>query len=97
MHLDTRFVWPNLELPLVAEQGYCQGLRSHFGILVDGTVVPCCLDGEGVITLGNIQTNNLVSILNSARAKAIGNGFKQGFLAEELCKRCDYRMRFKKA
>lgn len=96
LHLDTRFVWPDLLLPVLEEKGFCYGLTSHFGVLVDGTVVPCCLDGGGNMALGSIIDDDLNNILNSPRAKVIIKGFRQRKIKEELCKRCDYRTRFKK-
>jgi radical SAM protein with 4Fe4S-binding SPASM domain len=74
--------------------GGCHGLSSHIGILSDGSVVPCCMDGEGIINLGNIHERKLKSILESERALAIQNGFARGVATEELCKHCGYRERF---
>lgn len=96
LHFDTEFTWPNLELPRLGERGTCYGLRSHFGILADGTVVPCCLDKEGLIPLGNAQTEEIAAILEAPRAQKILQGFKQRKLAEELCQRCPYIERFQK-
>lgn len=94
LHFDTEFVWPAMDLPVLGERGTCYGLRSHFGVLVDGTVVPCCLDKEGVIPLGKIPDAPLSEILASPRARAMVNGFGQGRLVEDLCKRCNYIERF---
>lgn len=95
LHFDTEFVWPSMDLPEQGNKGRCYGLSSHFGILVDGTVVPCCLDKEGVITLGNIHEQRLDDILNAPRAQNMLKGFKRGHLEEDLCKRCQYIDRFK--
>jgi radical SAM protein with 4Fe4S-binding SPASM domain len=84
-----------LDLPILGELGRCHGLSSHFGILVDGTVVPCCLDKEAAIALGNVQDAPLADILGSPRAMAILNGFGSGKLVEELCQKCQYIERFK--
>ncbi|MBC7740984.1 MAG: SPASM domain-containing protein, partial [Bdellovibrionaceae bacterium] len=62
--------------------------------LVDGTVVPCCLDKEGNIPLGQIQEQSLLDILASERAQNILKGFKQKKLIENLCQRCQYIERF---
>jgi MoaA/NifB/PqqE/SkfB family radical SAM enzyme len=97
LHFDTEFVWPGLELPVLGERGRCHGLSSHFGILVDGTVVPCCLDKEGAIPLGRIDERPLAEILSAPRARAILEGFRQGRLVEELCRRCQYIERFEPA
>lgn len=95
LHFDTEFIWPALDLPVLGTAGTCYGLSSHFGILVDGTVVPCCLDKEGAIPLGQIQQEPLVQILASARTQAILAGFREKKLVEGLCQRCQYIERFK--
>lgn len=94
VHYDTEFTWPALDLEILGSQGTCYGLKSHFGILVDGTVVPCCLDKEGVIPLGNIQSTPIRDILMSPRARSMVQGFQKRTLVEELCKRCNYIERF---
>lgn len=94
LHFDTEFTWPSLDLPVIGEAGRCHGLSSHFGILADGTVVPCCLDKEGVIPLGHVQESPLLEILEMPRARAMIQGFRERKLAEELCRRCPYIERF---
>ena len=89
-----RFDWPDLEAEDGGDQVFCYGLRDHFGILSDGTVVPCCLDREGAITLGNIFTDDLNAILDSPRAKAMRSGFSCRKATEELCRKCGYARRF---
>ncbi|MBK9295219.1 MAG: SPASM domain-containing protein [Oligoflexia bacterium] len=95
LNFDSRFVWPSMHLPIVGLEGTCYGLKSHIGILADGTVVPCCLDKEGVINLGNIYESNLSEILKSPRAEAIMGGFHKGLRVEELCQKCSFINRFK--
>ncbi|MBY0371399.1 radical SAM protein [bacterium] len=94
LHFDTEFVWPAMDLPVLGEQGVCYGLKSHFGVLVDGTVVPCCLDKEGAIPLGNLHDTPLRDILAGPRAQALLAGFRRGELVEPLCQRCQYIERF---
>ena len=88
------FEWPSLEAQSSGDAVFCRGLRDHFGILCDGTVVPCCLDGDGVISLGNALEMPLNAILNSQRAWAIYNGFSHRRAVEPLCQRCGYARRF---
>jgi radical SAM protein with 4Fe4S-binding SPASM domain len=95
IHFDTYFEWPSLDNPLYGD-GTCQGLSSHIGILADGRVVPCCLDGDGIITLGNLHTSSLYDILVSQRAAAMKKGFENGKAVEELCQKCSYKKRFDK-
>jgi MoaA/NifB/PqqE/SkfB family radical SAM enzyme len=97
LHFDSRFEWPSLEAPLVGTFGTCHALKGHIGILADGTVVPCCLDKEGVIPLGNCLTQRLDSILISDRAIQMREGFDKGTLVEELCRHCSYIKRFSKS
>lgn len=91
---DIEFIWPDLKNDIYEEYGFCWGLRDQVGILVDGTVVPCCLDGEGIINLGNIFKNGLKDILASDRANNIYDNFSNRKVVEELCKRCGYRIKF---
>ena len=72
----------------------CYGLRSHFGILCDGTVVACCLDSEGKLALGNIFESNINDILNSQRAQNIRKGFSDRNVSEEFCKTCTFSNKF---
>lgn len=94
LHYDTEFTWPALDLPLIGTHGTCLGLKSHFGILSDGTVVPCCLDKEAAIPLGNVHNSTIQNILQTTRALNLVNGFKKRILVEELCQRCNYIERF---
>jgi len=89
-----RFEWPDLGTKEYPAAGFCHGLRNQAGILVDGTVLPCCLDSEGIINLGNIHTTPFGEIIESPRAKAIFDGFSRKEAVEELCRKCGYRKRF---
>ena len=90
----NRFAWPDKEATMYGNDVYCYGMRDHFGILCDGTVVPCCLDSDGVIALGNVLETSLDEILSSPRAQAIKKGFECRSASEELCKRCGYAQRW---
>ncbi|SMB78779.1 radical SAM additional 4Fe4S-binding SPASM domain-containing protein [Desulfonispora thiosulfatigenes DSM 11270] len=93
---ETKFTWPNLGINDISEKGFCYGLRSQIAILVDGTVVPCCLDSDGVINLGNIYEKKFTEIINNKRSLNMVNGFSQREVVEPLCKKCGYRKRFEK-
>ncbi len=95
LHFDTEFIWPSLDLPVLGLKGTCYGLSNHFGILAEGTVVPCCLDKEASIPLGRVQDSSIMEILESPRAKKILQGFRDRKLVEDLCQRCQYIERFK--
>lgn len=90
-----KFDWPDPE----AEAGgveFCLGLRQQAAVLCDGTVVPCCLDSEGRLALGNLFEESWSDILSSPRAKALIDGFSRRRPSEELCRRCGYARRFSK-
>jgi Predicted Fe-S oxidoreductases len=91
------YAWPDLSLPALGTRGFCRGLRNQAGVLVDGTVVPCCMDGEGAIALGDLHSSSLREILASPRARAIYEGFSRRELVERLCMTCGYRTKFDKA
>ena len=90
-----KFDWPS---PDAAEGGtqFCHALRQQIAVLCDGTVVPCCLDGEGRMPLGNLLTQELADILRAPRAQAIREGFSRRTPSEDLCRRCGYAARFNK-
>lgn len=94
LNQDHEFKWPDLKEEEDDGRGFCHALRSQAAILVDGTVVPCCLDGEGVINLGNIHQAHFSEIIEGERANNLYDGFSRREVVEELCKKCDYRRRF---
>lgn len=85
-----KFDWPDLSVESENDRVFCYGLRDQIGILCDGTVVPCCLDHEGDIALGNIHAEPLEQIIGSQRALNIYNGFTNRKACEALCRRCGY-------
>ena len=94
LEYGDKFDWPDLSAPEGGKGVFCYGLRDQLGVLCDGTVVPCCLDHEGDLALGNLLEQDLEEILNSPRSKAIYEGFSKRTAAEELCRRCGYARRF---
>lgn len=96
LHLAQKFEWPDMESKDSTTDIFCYGLRDQFGILVDGTVVPCCLDSDGNIPLGNVFEKPLGHILCSERANSIYRGFTARTGVEELCRRCGYAQKYMK-
>lgn len=88
-----KFDWPERTAPETGTR-FCLALRDQIAVLADGTVVPCCLDHEGDIPLGNLLTQELEEILASPRARSIYDGFSQGKPTEALCRRCGFATRF---
>ncbi|NFV70849.1 radical SAM protein, partial [Clostridium botulinum] len=91
---DHEFQWPDLKVKEDDGKGFCYGLRNQVAILVDGTVVPCCLDGEGIINLGNINKTDFSEIIDGERSNNILDGFSRREAVEELCRKCGYRKKF---
>lgn len=96
LHFDSRFEWPSFSLPQQGKQGRCHGAVNHIGIHADGSVVPCCLDKDAVINLGNVKEQALTDILNSDRFTKMRKGFLNGVLVEDFCQHCTFINRFKK-
>jgi radical SAM protein with 4Fe4S-binding SPASM domain len=88
IHFDSPFSWD--KNATVQENGFCYGLQTHFAILTEGFVVPCCLDKNAEIILGNIDEKNILQILNSPRTKAIVGGFSKKIMVDEVCQRCAF-------
>lgn len=93
---DYEFQWPALHEEEDDGKGFCYGLRNQAGILTNGTVIPCCLDGEGIINLGNINEKSFSDIIEDERAQNLVEGFSRRVAVEELCRKCGYRKRFGK-
>ena len=94
LQFGDKFDWPDLNAETENDTAFCYGLRDQIGILADGTVVPCCLDNNGSINLGNIFENDLKDIINSKKATDIYNGFSNRKAVEELCKKCSFARKF---
>lgn len=94
LEYGDKFDWPDLSAPEGSSRVFCYGLRDQLGILCDGTAVPCCLDHEGDLALGNLFSQEMEDILSSPRAKAIYDGFTARNAQEELCRKCGYARRF---
>ena len=96
LHIEygDRFTWPDMGCEDGGSSVFCYGLKDHFGVLCDGTVIPCCLDHEGDIALGNIFTQDIAEILDGPRATAMREGFRRRQATEELCRKCGYARRF---
>ena len=88
--VEQEFIWPSLDNDYYEEEGSCMGTRTHIGILVDGTVVPCCLDSNGSINLGNIYESSLEDIINGDLYKEIRDGFLNNKKIHPMCKHCNF-------
>lgn len=96
LNQDIEFIWPSLEGKCISESGTCWGVRNQVAILANGDVVPCCLDQNGDIRLGNIFENDFKEIINSDYSQKIVKGFEENKIIHNLCKRCGFREKFNK-
>lgn len=90
---DNEFEWPTLNNSEMSS-GYCYALKTQIAILVDGTVVPCCLDSDGIINLGNINNMSLDEIIHSNRYQKLQKSFQDRKPCEELCQKCTFKNKF---
>ena len=91
---DNEFIWPD-ETNGNESTGFCKALKTQIAILCDGTVVPCCLDSNGCIELGNIYHQSLDEIVNSGKFKLLKKSFQERKITEKLCLNCTFKNRFK--
>ena len=94
LEFDRKFQWPEAATgqdspPSAKREYFCKALRSQIGILADGSLVPCCLDHDGDIILGNLLHQPLEEILSSPRARAMTEGFRRHIATERLCENCE--------
>ena len=90
---DNEFEWPSINE--YKSDGYCYALKTQIAILVDGTVVPCCLDSDGIINLGNIFNNTPDEIINSEKYQTIKKSFQDRKPCEKLCQSCTFKNKLK--
>ena len=88
--MNKEFIWPDLNNNYYNEIGTCYALKDHIGILSNGDIIPCCLDANGIIKLGNIFNDKIDDIIDSKRYQKMLNGFKNNYKCEELCKKCNF-------
>lgn len=86
---DNEFEWPTITTKKTT--GYCYALKTQIAILVDGTVVPCCLDSDGIINLGNIFTETIAEIQKKERYRRLKKSFQDRKPCEELCQSCTFK------
>ena len=91
---DNEFIWPD-ETNGNESTGFCMALKTQIAILCDGTVVPCCLDSNGCIELGNIYNQSLDEIINGDKFKLLKKSFQERKITEKLCLNCTFKNRFK--
>lgn len=90
---DIEFTWPDINNKEIIEHGKCLALKDQIAILVSGTVVPCCLDNNGDIPLGNIFEERLEEILNKEQVITIRKNFENRIITCKLCKTCGFLKR----
>ena len=87
---DIEFIWPNINNEEIIKSGRCLALKEQVAILVDGTVVPCCLDNNGDIPLGNIFKETIEEILSKPKSIEIKKNFENSIITCKLCKTCGF-------
>lgn len=92
LEFDRKFEWPTAgekSPKKEKKQLFCKALIKQIGVLSDGSLVPCCLDHDGDVVLGNLLHQSLEEILASPRAQALIDGFKHHTASEKLCQNCE--------
>lgn len=95
LNKSHEFTWPDLDNDYYCDKGKCYGLIDHIGILVDGSIVPCCMDSNANVFLGNVFSDNFFEVINSDRVNKMISGFKNNIKCEEFCKHCGFLEKIK--
>ncbi|AXP09325.1 radical SAM/SPASM domain-containing protein [Campylobacter hepaticus] len=90
LHQDKLFKWPNLKEKAFYKKGKCHALKEQIGILSNGNLVPCCLDTQGDIYLGNVFKDDFIKLLKSPHVEAMKKAFKKNERIEKLCQTCEF-------
>lgn len=89
LEFDRKFEWPSANASSAKREVFCKALLKQIGVLSDGSLVPCCLDHNGDVVLGNLFHQSLEEILSSPRAQAMIEGFQHHTATEALCLNCE--------
>lgn len=89
LEFDRKFEWPSANASSAKREVFCKALLKQIGVLADGSLVPCCLDHNGDVVLGNLFHQSLEEILSSPRAQAMIEGFQHHTATEALCQNCE--------
>lgn len=92
---ENIFTWPDVDNDILVD-GFCYGLKTHIAILSNGDIVPCCLDANGEIKLGNIFEDSLDDVLNGDTYRTLLRSFENNKALHPLCKSCNFKNRFNK-
>lgn len=93
---DNMFTWPDITSNALSQNGTCLGAKQQIAILSNGDVVPCCLDTDAHVLLGNIFKQSLDEIFNDEPYKQLVKEFNDHKIHNPFCLRCTYRLRFSK-
>lgn len=90
LSFGKEFIWPDNGSKLNNE-GKCYALKDHIGLLSNGEIVPCCLDGNGSLSFGNIFKDDLSQIIKSERFNKMKNELQNEIRNCDLCKKCNHK------
>lgn len=90
LQLSSRFTWPDGKTMLTGKARSCYALRDQVAILANGTVVPCCIDAGGILSLGNIFRQDMEDILEQEKAIRLRQGLQNGIFTETFCRSCGF-------
>ncbi len=88
---DKMFEWPSLSKEALSSVGSCLAISGQIGFLANGRVVPCCLDANADMELGDMKVQSIDEALNSDKAQRMLRGFKENILLEKMCQTCGFR------
>ena len=87
------FDWPTADgsLPDYGPRSHCFAMKDHVAVLCDGRVLPCCIDCDGVMPLGNLNEKPLSDILADVPAQDFLRSLAANHLDYPLCRHCNFK------
>ena len=86
--VDYIMVEPLMGKKASPRKASCKTLWRNAAVAWDGRVVPCCIDMEDTLLLGNLQHMSFKEIINGPEARKIRKKHLQGNYPD-VCKYCD--------
>ena len=89
--LETKSIMSQMQNHPKPNKPYCFGSVKQLAILANGIVVPCCIDANGSMPLGNLCVQDFESILKSKPMKTMQKAQHTHKNLPNLCSTCTFR------
>jgi radical SAM protein with 4Fe4S-binding SPASM domain len=85
---ESELDWRHTKNHYPSKFGNCQEYEKSFSILSNGAITSCCWDAHGENTMGNLNQQTLVDILNNEASRSFRESFRKHTCPTEKCQKC---------